>query len=301
MVHRARFLALALSSACAVLTGVARADAPAPAPAAPGLAMQAARAAASDALKSIVQKLPAAAREKLPGVYVAFAPDPKAALALAACDDDGDYVVVLSDAMLTLVDAVARAKATDDALSTTKLDAYARLLARAQRPGERLLTPPAGFYDTAQSTPELGRAQVKQFRAIVTFLVATEVSHMTSGDLVCGRPTATHERGDDEWTAQEHEAALAVSREVHEVRRVATADARGAALASDAGESDAGYVALLVPLLAAVEATANGRASMPYVEMHKNQAVRAEIVQTMTARARATSAAAGVRPATPAR
>jgi hypothetical protein len=300
-----RLLALALG-VCASHAGLAYADVPAPAPAAPGLALQAARATASDALKSVVQKLPAAAREKLPGVYVAFAPDPKAALALAACDDDGDYVVVLSDAMLALVDAVARAKATDDALSTTKLEAYARLLAKAQQPGERLLTPPAGFYDAAQSTPELARAQVKQFRAIVTYLVATEVAHMTAGDLVCGRPTATHERGDDEWTAQEQEAALAVSREVHEVRRVATADARGAAFASDAGESDAGYVALLVPLLAAVEATPNGRASMPYVDMHKNQAVRAQIVQTMTARGRtrngpAPSGGAGVRPASPAR
>ncbi len=283
-------LLFALGVATLAVAANAGADAPPPAPVAPNLSLQAARASTGEALKVVVQKLPAASQQKITGVYVAFAPDPKAPLALAACDDDGDYVVVLSDAMLTLVDAVARAKATDDALGSGKLDAYARLLAKGQRPGERLLTPPAGFYDAAQTTPELARAQNKQFRAIATYLVATEVSHMTAGDLVCGHPTATHERGDDEWTPSEHEAALAATRIVHEARHVATADAHGASLAAETGERDGGYVALLMPLMAAIEASATGRASVPYVEHHQNQAVRAQIVQTVTGKARTRAA-----------
>ncbi len=284
---RAPLLALLCGATLAAVARApsARADAPA-APAAPTLSLQAAHAATGDAMKVVLAKLPAQALQKLTGVYVAFDPDPRAPLAIAACDDDGDFVVVLSDAMLTLVDAVARAKATDDALGSSKLDAYARLLAKAQRPGERLLTPPAGFYDAAQSTPEISRAQAKQFRAITTYLVATEIAHMTAGDLVCASPTATHERGDDEWTTKERDAALAATRDVHEARHVATADARGAALATEAGEPEGPYIALLMPLLAAVEASASGRASVPYVEHHQNQAVRAQIVQTAAMRAR---------------
>jgi hypothetical protein len=281
---RSTFVALLFAAvgAHAAYGRPARADAPA----APTLSLQAAHAATTDALKSVVAKLPFAAAQKLTGVYVAFDPDPKAPLALAACDDDGDFVVVLSDAMLTLVDAVARAKATDDALGSAKLDAYARLLSKAQRPGERIVTPPAGFYDPGQSTPELARAQAKLFRAIATYLVATELAHMTAGDLVCASPTATHERGDDEWTANERELALATTRAVHEAKRVAVADARGAGLAAEAGEAEGPYVALLMPLLSAVEASASGRASVPYVEHHQNQVVRAQIVQTAAARVR---------------
>jgi hypothetical protein len=299
---RAPLPALLFGAAIALLSHArpARADGPA----APNLSLQAAHAAASDALKTITAKLPAPAFQRITGVYVAFDPDPKAPLALAACDDDGDFVVVLSDAMLTLVDAVARAKATDDALGSGKLDAYARLLAKAQRPGERLLTPPAGFYAPSQSTAEIARAQSKLFRAITTYLVATELAHMTAGDLVCANPTATRERGDDEWTAKEQDAALAATRAVHDAKHVASADARGAALAAEAGESEAPYVALLMPLLSGVEASANGRASVPYVEHHQNQAVRAQIVQTAAARTRprgAEKSPEAVRPTTPTR
>ena len=290
-------------AAASAVVSAANADAAAPAPTAPALSLQAAHKAASDALRAAVQKMPPSAQQKIVGVYVAFHADAKGPLALAACDDDGDYVVVLSDAMLALADAAARAKATDDTFSTAKLDAYARLLAKAQRPGERLLTPPAGFYEPAHATAEVARLQATHFRAILTYLLATEVAHMTAGDLVCPSPTATHERGDDEWTATEHAAALAISGTVHEARRVVTADAHGAALAAEAGAADDAYVALLMPLLAGVEANPLARASMPYLDLHRSEAVRAQIVRTAAGARRRDGKAADdtVRPASPTR
>ncbi len=287
----ARPLALPLAAVVALAVHVAPATAAADAPAAPSLTLQSARAATSDAMRRALLKLPAATQQKLVGAYVAFAPDPKAPLALAACDDDGDYVVVVSDAMLTLADAVARAKATDDTLGSSKLEAYARLLAKAQRPGERLLTPPAGFYGEP-TTPAVAAAQSKAFHAIASYLVATELAHMAAGDLTCARPTATHERGDDEWTAAEHESALAAAQTVHSLTRVAVADARGAELAAQAGEPEGPYLALLLPLLGAVEASAQARAAVPYVVHHPNQAVRAQIAQTAVSASRAPKGAA---------
>ena len=271
---------LALGIAALALAATARADAPA----APGLSTLAAHKITSEALRAVVAKLPDADQQKIVGVYVAFHADPKAPLALAACDDDGDYVVVVSDALLGLADAVARAEATDDAFGTKKLDEYAALLAKAQRPGERLLTPPAGFYEPSHATPEVLAAQAKRFRAIATYLVATEAAHMTAGDLVCPRPTATHERGDDEWTASEQAAALSAARAVHDPRRVFTADAHGAALATRAGEAEDAYAGLLTPVFAAMEASETARASAPYLAHHPSSGVRALIVKTAARR-----------------
>ncbi len=53
-------------------------------------------------------------RRRLVGTYLAIDPSPAEPIAQAACDDDGDYVVVLSDALLVALEHFARATAEDD-------------------------------------------------------------------------------------------------------------------------------------------------------------------------------------------
>src|SRR5579863_9186036 len=73
---------------------VGRAEVPDPARAA---GLRAARRAASDTLDALVARLAPDVRRRLTGVYVAFDETGSSVDALAACDDDGDYVVVVSD------------------------------------------------------------------------------------------------------------------------------------------------------------------------------------------------------------
>src|SRR5258706_11897569 len=103
----ARFAAILGLVASAVAPIAARADAPI----APALATPTARAYVEGELRALVKALPASARARVTGLYVAFEANPNDANALAACDDDGDYVIVITDAMLTLVDFVAQAEA----------------------------------------------------------------------------------------------------------------------------------------------------------------------------------------------
>jgi hypothetical protein len=127
--------------------GVAHAQAD-PAPAA---AMAAARGTAKEALSALVARLSTDDKRKLVGIYVAFDDSATDVNALAACDDDGDYVVVVSDALLHLARTVAAAQATDETFGTHKVDEYAAFLAGSQAQGVTTLPPPVGFFDASQA------------------------------------------------------------------------------------------------------------------------------------------------------
>src|ERR1700723_1175055 len=103
----ARCAMVALVFAGASGEGVARAQADV----APAAALALARSTARDAMGALVARLPAEAKRRLTGMYVAFDDSATDVNALAACDDDGDYVVVVSDALLRLAETAAAAQA----------------------------------------------------------------------------------------------------------------------------------------------------------------------------------------------
>ena len=154
--------------------------------------------------KRLVAGLSPPDQRRLTGVYVAFDSSPGDPSAMVACDDDGDYVIVLSDAMLRLVFTVARAQSDDEATRGHNVEDYAAFVARVQVPGRRLLPPPPGFF-TGQVS---GANHDTRLREALSFVVARELTHLRAGDLVCAHPTATHEAGDDQWTSSEQRGAL---------------------------------------------------------------------------------------------
>jgi hypothetical protein len=257
---------------------------------APMLATPASHAVVRSALDAVVRTLAEPDQKRVVGMYAAFHGDARDPTAFAACDDDGDYVVVLSDAMLTLAEFVAHAAATPDSLATGALERYARLLATEQRVGERLLPPPPGVLPTYESeAPRRARDELaaKAFRALVTHLVAAEVAHVLAGDVRCPHPTATHERGDDVWTPEEHRAALRQASAFHTPKNVVTADVLGTQLALAAGEPEDAIASFLSPFCATVERNAVGRDVFTYLQLHPSSSVRAQIVRTAAASYRA--------------
>jgi hypothetical protein len=136
-------------------------------------------------LRVLEATLDEADRRKLVGTYVAFDPSASDPLAMAACDDDGDSVVVVSEAMLRLVDDVAHAESDDEATGTHRLEEHAAFLAASQLPGRRLLPPPPGFY-----APLRGTSCEERLREALAFVLAPELERLRAGDLVCPHPTA---------------------------------------------------------------------------------------------------------------
>lgn len=248
---------------------------------APELEAHALRSEARSVLAAVLSTLAPEEQRRLVGAYLAVDTTPSDPLALAACDDDGDYVVVISDAMLRLVDHAARAAAIDDPdVSARKVAEYGAFLATAQRPGERLLPPPPGFFGDAAL-----RDVAALRREALVFVLGREVEHLRAGDLRCPRPTATKEAGDDVWTPAEKAEALRSARTTYRADARAR-DLSAATRAFLAGASGRGMLATL-GVLWAIERGARPLGFRPtYLTHHPGSEAR-----VATVRDAATSAA----------
>ncbi len=255
---------------------------------APLLPLPAAHRQATEELRALVSRLSPEARQKLTGIYVAFDTSVTDVGSLAACDDDGDYVVVISDALFNLADFVAQAEATDEIFWTHKIDEYAAFLAESQRPGTRPLPPPPGFFDASQAraTRKL-EVEAARFREVVAGIIAQELARLLEGDLVCPNPTATHERGDDEWTREERDHALSVAEKLYTAPRVLAADSAGVDRLLDSGVTEQGELAWLLTqdrIERAEKARPERPALSTYLRLHEGCSVRAEVVRAAASR-----------------
>jgi len=252
-------------------TGVARAD-----EVAPELEGADLRAKAQAELKKLVSGLPSNDQRRLVGIYVAFDPSVSDPVAQVACDDDGDYVVLLSDAMLRLVAHVARAESYDEANGSRKVEEYAGFLVRSQIPGRRLLPPPPGFY-IAEKPAETYDERLSD---ALSFVIARELTHFRAGDLVCPKPTATKESGDDTWTSAEQRKASEVAQDVYPGRQMER-DSEAIVRVLDAGRSARGALALLrfFTQFEAERLIAVGRFSPGYLAQHPSAAMRSASLQ----------------------
>ncbi|HSO35790.1 MAG TPA: hypothetical protein VLT33_24845 [Labilithrix sp.] len=252
---------------------------PAPARAdeiAPELETAELRAKAETEAKRLVANLAASDRRRLVGVYVAFDANASDPSAMVACDDDGDYVIVVTDAMLRLASLVARAQSYDEANGSHAIEDYAEFVARSQIPGRRLVPPPSGFFTApiAESTHE------SRLREALAFVMARELAHLRAGDLVCGRPTATHEHGDDVWTAAEQQRALETAARIYR-GPAATRDAEATTRILEMGRNEEGALGLLrfFAQLEIERATHGARFSPTYLVQHPNAAARSATVK----------------------
>lgn len=227
--------------------------------------------------KRLVSSLAAGDQRRLVGLYLAFDTNASDPSAMVACDDDGDYVIVVTDALLRLISLVARAQSYDEANASHALEDYAGFVARSQIPSRRLLPPPPGFF-TAQQP---GTTQESRLREALSFVVARELAHLRAGDLVCAHPTATHEHGDDEWTAAEQRRAIETAARVypgHALERDTEATAR----VLDAGRAEEGALGLLrfFAQFEVERAVAASRFAPTYLVQHPGAAIRMTVVRT---------------------
>lgn len=227
--------------------------------------------------KTLVSGLAANDRRRLIGIYLAFDANASDPSAMVACDDDGDYVIVVTDALLRLVSLVARAQSYDEANGSRAIADYAAFVARSQIPGRRLLPPPPGFF-TAQID---GTTRETRLREALSFVLARELAHLRAGDLVCAHPTATHEHGDDEWTATEQRRALETAATVYPGRPVER-DTEATVRVLDSGRSEDGALGLLrfFAQLEVERAAHTSQFAATYGVQHPSAATRMAVVKT---------------------
>lgn len=173
-------------------------------------------------------------RKRFPGMYVAVDRDASELVGQVACDDDGDFVILLSDAMLRLAAHLAWASLYEG----TAIDDYASFLAQAQVPGKRLLPPPAGFHRAP-----IPAGYDERLGEVISFLLARELVRFRAGELVCAHPTVTVESGDDTWTDAERRVARVVASTIYP-RHAAERDTEARARLAEIGRGDVGAQAV---------------------------------------------------------
>ncbi len=253
---------------------------------APGLADDALADDASEQLRLLMRSRGDREQAALAGIYVAIDPSDTEVTAIGGCDDDGDYVVVLSRALLDLLRHVAHADASDRLRGTRLLHAYGPLLARAQQRDARPLPPPSPRRDPGSLDVRVGEAERELTHAFtddaLAWLVADEVARAVSGELVCPRPTETRESGDAVWTPAEQVAALAGGaarlRDTASAANAAAADAWATRALVERGGSEVPALALLGVMAALEDARPPGVASN-YLTLHPGTHDRIDAIQ----------------------
>lgn len=256
---------------------------------APALGVEELRDVARMELRRQLGVLDPESARKLVGTYVVFEPDSADPLALPACDDDGDAVVVLSDAMLQLVADVTRAGAVDEKTGTRHVEDYSAFLARVQLPGRKVLPPPPGFYLGSEGTKGAA-VEDERLREGVAFLVGHELARLRARDVVCPRPTATRESGDDTWTVDEHRRAMRDAGRIFEtggVQSLRDDEATTRMITSGRGTAGALVVLRFFEQYERDRMVFTSRFVPTYLVHHPTSAIRAGSVRAATAAAEA--------------
>jgi hypothetical protein len=116
--------------------------------------------------------------------------------AFAACDDQGQPLMAITDGLLEVEAQIAQFKANDEIFGTNKLDQYLTLLAGQQQAGKPVVRPQPGFVDPAQQAD--GRKVQRQhqlFEEQAAFVLGHELGHHYLGHTGCANGQGGGSRG----------------------------------------------------------------------------------------------------------
>ncbi len=136
------------------------------------------RQRAGAVLQELVAALADQRRAKVQGIPLFSDPTVGEVNAFAACDDQGQPLMAVSDALLEVMAHSARFRAYDELFKGNKLDAYTSLVAQNYRPKKPLPRPGPGFVDPAQDMD--GRKVARQavlMDAQLAFVLGHELAH----------------------------------------------------------------------------------------------------------------------------
>ncbi|MBK8257066.1 MAG: M48 family metalloprotease [Polyangiaceae bacterium] len=154
------------------------------------------RSEAGSIMGELIAALPAANQQKVKAIPFFADPTVGEVNAFAACDDQGQPLMAITDGLLEVQAYIAQFKATDELFGSNKLDQYLTLLASQQQAGKPVVRPQAGFIDPAQNVD--GRKVQRQhqlFEEQVAFVLGHELGHHYLGHTGCATGTQSGSRG----------------------------------------------------------------------------------------------------------
>ncbi|MFO0553276.1 MAG: M48 family metalloprotease [Polyangiaceae bacterium] len=150
------------------------------------LDQQALRRRAGAVLGELVAALPDASRSKVQSVPLFADPTVGEVNAFAACDDQGQPLMAVSDGLLEVMAFSARAKAADEIFGGNRLSSYTQLVATNVKPKKPLPRPNADFISSTQDNdPRKIARQSQLFDEELAFVLGHELAHHHLGHTGC--------------------------------------------------------------------------------------------------------------------
>jgi len=137
-------------------------------------------------LGELVAALPPASQARVQGIP--FRPDTKVGEvnAYAGCDEQHLPYMSVTDALLQIEAYMSQLRAADEVFGGRKLDGYVQMVAKYQKPGQPVVTPPAGYVDPAQQVdPRKVARQHQLFEEQLAFVLGHELGHHHLGHTGC--------------------------------------------------------------------------------------------------------------------
>src|SRR5262249_37001771 len=108
------------------------------------------RGTARQVLGELVAALPPAAQAKVQGIPLETDAKVGEVNAYAKCNRQHMPSMAVTDGLLQIEAYISQFRATDELYRTQKLDGYLDMVAKYQKPGQPIVTPPDGFVDAGQ-------------------------------------------------------------------------------------------------------------------------------------------------------
>jgi len=141
---------------------------------------------AQEVLTTLLAALDPGPAQRVAGIPLVIDDTPGEVNAYAACTGNGKAAMAISDGLLDIEAHLAQAKATDELFSTNKTDEYIRFIATNQQPGQPVVRPPMGFFDSTQHLdPRKVSRQHEILDEQIGFVLGHELGHHYLGHLPC--------------------------------------------------------------------------------------------------------------------
>ena len=154
------------------------------------------RSQAGSVMGELISALSPANHQKVSTIPFFADPSPGEVNAFAACDDQGQPLMAITDGLLEVEAHIAQFKANDEIFGTNKLDQYLTMLANQQQAGKPVVKPGPGFVDPGQHVD--GRKVQRQhqlFEEQVAFVLGHELAHHYLGHTGCATGSGGGSRG----------------------------------------------------------------------------------------------------------
>lgn len=155
------------------------------------------RTRAGQIMGELIAALAPAARARVQNIPFVADPTVGEVNAFAACDDQGQALMAISDGLLEIQAYMAQLRATDEIFGTKKLDAYVQQVARDQRPNQPIVKPGA-LVDPLQHVDSRKVARQHHiFEEAIGFVLGHELGHHHLGHLGCTAGSFTRASASD--------------------------------------------------------------------------------------------------------